>query len=98
LNNISFIPGSSITDEQIERMALVIHDLAKRGNFAAIGVSKTLMPVSSMHEKRRIIFGTYAHLFELLTCLNMSLSSTADVDEMKRKLEKLANDNRPSGS
>lgn len=89
MSTVNIYDPLSVSDEQIARMEVVIHDMAKRGNFAAIGLSKELMPLASMQNKRRIILGAYAHFYELMVCLNMALSSTADVDEMMRKLEGL---------
>lgn len=76
---------TALTDAQVRRIDAVLFALAKRGNGFALGVATNLQS-KSLDEKRRIIAGTYAMGFELLTCMGMAIESDADPLELLLKL------------
>ena len=70
-----------VTDEQIERMVIVIDALAKRGNAAAIGIAKSLYG-KPLQAQRVLVLGFFGVLFEALSCMQMALDSTRPIDEI----------------
>ncbi len=75
----------NVSDEQIERMALVIDELDKRGNPLARGANKNVKGKKPA-EQRNQILGLYATAFELLSVLQMAADTTRTVDEIRAAL------------
>jgi hypothetical protein len=77
--------STALTDAQVRRIDAVLFALAKRGNGFALGAA-TNMQGKTLDEKRRVIAGTYAMGFEMLTCIGMAIESDADPLELLLKL------------
>lgn len=78
--------GTSVSDEQIERITLLIDELDKRGNPFAKGAAKTLKGKSKA-EKRNLVLGLYGTAFELLSVMQMGMDSTKSADELRAALK-----------
>ncbi len=82
-----------LTPEQGERMELVLRELARRGNQAAVGIVASLDRADGEHQgpeaKLDLIAGFYGTLFECLSVLQMAANSTAPMAQVRAKLAQM---------
>jgi len=74
-----------VTDEQIERIVLVLEELDKRGNALAKGATKALKG-KDKEGKRNYVLGLYGTAFELLTVMQMGMDTSKSPDELRAAL------------
>lgn len=74
-----------VTSEQIDRIELIIHALAKRENPLAMGIERQIKDQSPA-EKRRLILGFYGKTFEFMVSVQMAMDSTRTVEQIKAAL------------
>jgi len=77
-----------LTDAQIERIEVVISELAKRGNAWGIAIDKQLLIGGlNMEARRRIVLGAYGQMYEAMLCINMAMTSTRTPAEILASLK-----------
>ena len=75
-----------LTLEQMERVKIVIHGLARRGNAWGIGIERQIAGKSA-EEQRRVILGSVGQMYEVLLALRMATDSERSAAEIEASLQ-----------
>jgi Tfp pilus assembly protein PilF len=79
---------SPLTDSQVDRIELAMQLLSKRStNHIAGAFAQALEPHRNRDDKRKIIAGIYAQLYETMLSFRMAMDSSRTVDEIRAALK-----------
>ena len=83
-------PQNKLTDEQVERLVIAIHDLQVTNIMAQI-IWRALEKAEGIEAKRKILVTAFAQSYELMVVMNMAVNSdmkpalfAANLKELKR--------------
>lgn len=80
-----------LSDEQVERLVLVIKNLKEFNATAAVAWA-ALEKEADLEGKRKVLVMTFAHTYELMLCMNMAVNSNkkpaafeSDLQDIRRQ-------------
>ena len=74
-----------LTQEQFDRIEVVVVELARRENPQAMALAKLIVGKPQV-EKRRLILGTWGKLFEFMLSVQMAMNSERSIEEVRAAL------------